>query len=239
MGGVAQGQRELGEEDGGGRGLSLHTGRLTGGKGRVGTVAALRRVGWKENGLHFTQNSFPIRNGSPWYTGLDLVTATKGNDEGGLRPLWSVSAASPGSSGSGLITLMVGTRPPPPVTASAPASEPSESLPVTFLRLRSRLPALVATVGAERPPPPEARVLGGKWNDLGVLSGVLGREPPASKLKSALETERFRSFSVSAALVSIRLLNLSSSAWQSGDTSSGVRGVLGLRYSAPESHSLH
>ena len=31
-------------------------------------------------------------------------------------------------------------------------------------------------------------------------------EPPASKLKSALETERLRSFSVSAAFVSIRFL---------------------------------
>ena len=33
-----------------------------------------------------------------------------------------------------------------------------------------------------------------------------------------LDTERLRSFSESAALLSIKVLNLSSSAWQSGDT---------------------
>ena len=48
------------------------------------------------------------------------------------------------------------------------------SLPDTFLRLRSRLPD---ATGAGRLDP-EAKVLGGKLNDLGVLSGVFGKEPP-------------------------------------------------------------
>ena len=43
---------------------------------------------------------------------------------------------------------------------------------LAFLRLRSRLPEVAG---------PEARVLGGKWNDLGVLSGVLGSEPPVNQ----------------------------------------------------------
>ena len=78
-------------------------------------------------------------------------------------------------------------------------------------------------------PEVEARELGGKLKDLGVLSGVFGKDPPASKLKSALDTERFLSFSVSAALLSIRFQNLSSKAWQSGDTRRGVLGVFGFR----------
>ena len=51
------------------------------------------------------------------------------------------------------------------------------------MRLRSRLP--------EAPGPgrlgAEARVLGGKWNDLGVLSGVLGSEPPVNQSEVSIE----------------------------------------------------
>ena len=54
---------------------------------------------------------------------------------------------------------------------------------LAFLRLRSRLP--------EAPGPgrlgPEARLLGGKWNDLGVLSGVLGSEPPGNQSEVSIE----------------------------------------------------
>merc|ERR1719336_2491932 len=125
---------------------------------------------------------------------------------------------------SGLITLMVGMA---AVSASASSSSPLS----TLLMERSRQPeaALVAGVLAA------VAQNGGKLKERGVRSGVFGSDPPpppadeVSKLKSALDTERLRSFSESAALLSIKVLNLSSSAWQSGDTSSGVRGVLGLR----------
>ena len=49
--------------------------------------------------------------------------------------------------------------------------QPETNIVLAFLRLRSRLPEAAG---------PEARVLGGKWNDLGVLSGVLGSEPPVN-----------------------------------------------------------
>ena len=89
--------------------------------------------------------------------------------------------------------LMVGT--PGTVSSSLSLS--------TFLIDKSRVPEVEAA---------DARELGGgKLKDRGVLRGVFGKDPPASKLKSALDTDKFLSFSVSAALFSIRFLNLSSS----------------------------
>ena len=166
----------------------------------------------------------------PLLPGLDLVTVvTKCSGGGGLQPP-DRAVSSPESSGSGLITLMVGMA-----AVSASSSSPLS----TLLMERSRLPeaALVAGVLAA------VAQNGGKLKERGVRSGVFGSDPPpppadeVSKLKSALntceyfktgvlkyfyfpylDTERLRSFSESAALLSIKVLNLSSSAWQSGDT---------------------
>ena len=112
--------------------------------------------------------------------GLDLVTVvTKCSGGGGLQPP-DRAVSSPESSGSGLITLMVG------MAAVSASSSPLS----TLLMERSRLPeaALVAGVLAA------VAQNGGKLKERGVRSGVFGSDPPpppadeVSKLKSALNT---------------------------------------------------
>ena len=119
----------------------------------------------------------------PLLPGLDLVTVvTKCSGGGGLQPP-DRAVSSPESSGSGLITLMVGMA---AVSASASSSSPLS----TLLMERSRLPeaALVAGVLAA------VAQNGGKLKERGVRSGVFGSDPPpppadeVSKLKSALNT---------------------------------------------------
>ena len=117
----------------------------------------------------------------PLLPGLDLVTVvTKCSGGGGLQPP-DRAVSSPESSGSGLITLMVGMA-----AVSASSSSPLS----TLLMERSRLPeaALVAGVLAA------VAQNGGKLKERGVRSGVFGSDPPpppadeVSKLKSALNT---------------------------------------------------
>ena len=116
--------------------------------------------------------------------GLDLVTVvTKCSGGGGLQPP-DRAVSSPESSGSGLITLMVGMA-----AVSASSSSPLS----TLLMERSRLPeaALVAGVLAA------VAQNGGKLKERGVRSGVFGSDPPpppadeVSKLKSALNSYEY------------------------------------------------
>lgn len=66
-------------------------------------------------------------------------------------------------------------------------------------------------------------------NCLCLYPGVLGREEQSLKLKSELETDRFRSFSCCSALHESRnCRNRSSVIRESGDGIKGVRGVLVL-----------
>ena len=120
----------------------------------------------------------------PLLPGLDLVTVvTKCSGGGGLQPP-DRAVSSPESSGSGLITLMVG------MAAVSASASPSSSPLSTLLMERSRLPeaALVAGVLAA------VAQNGGKLKERGVRSGVFGSDPPpppadeVSKLKSALNT---------------------------------------------------
>ena len=120
----------------------------------------------------------------PLLPGLDLVTVvTKCSGGGGLQPP-DRAVSSPESSGSGLITLMVGMA-----AVSASSSSPLS----TLLMERSRLPeaALVAGVLAA------VAQNGGKLKERGVRSGVFGSDPPpppadeVSKLKSALNSYEY------------------------------------------------
>ena len=117
----------------------------------------------------------------PLLPGLDLVTVvTKCSGGGGLQPP-DRAVSSPESSGSGLITLMVGMA-----AVSASSSSPLS----TLLMERSRLPEAAPVAGVLA----AVAQNGGKLKERGVRSGVFGSDPPpppadeVSKLKSALNT---------------------------------------------------